>query len=194
MRLKEGNKELDILNASKSVFAQVGYDKAKIAKIAEVANIATGSVYLYFENKEEILLRLLFDLWNGIYESSLEIISKNLPAKESLDRIIKSSIEILVEDLNMAQIYGNEQNLWIVRKKGKFRMKYYHWLDLLEKLFNDGVKSGDFAAKIESGYTVNYIIGGIRNLVHKWSLEEENGDKEKLVLNTIQLVHKTIFN
>lgn len=193
MRLKEGNKELDILNASKAVFAKVGYDKAKIAKIAEVANIATGSVYLYFENKEEILLRLLFDLWNGIYESSLEIISKNLPAKESLDRIIKSSIEILVEDLNMAQIYGNEQNLWIVRKKGKFRMKYYHWLDLLEKLFEDGVKSGDFAAKIESGYTVNFIIGGIRNLVHKWSLEEENGDKEKLVLSTIQLVHKTIF-
>ena len=193
MRLKEGNKELDILNASKAVFAKVGYDKAKIAKIAEVANIATGSVYLYFENKEEILLRLLFDLWNGIYESSLEIISENLPAKESLDRIIKSSIEILVEDLNMAQIYGNEQNLWIVRKKGKFRMKYYHWLDLLEKLFEDGVKSGDFAAKIESGYTVNFIIGGIRNLVHKWSLEEENGDKEKLVLSTIQLVHKTIF-
>ena len=32
MRLKEGNKELDILNASKAVFAQVGYDKAKIAK------------------------------------------------------------------------------------------------------------------------------------------------------------------
>ncbi len=93
----------------------------------------------------------------------------------------------------MAQIYGNEQNLWIVRKKGKFRMKYYHWLDLLEKLFEDGVKSGDFAAKIESGYTVNFIIGGIRNLVHKWSLEEENGDKEKLVLSTIQLVHKTIF-
>lgn len=193
MRLKEGDKERDILTAAKSVFAQVGYDSAKIAKIAEVAKIATGSVYLYFENKEEILLRLLFDLWNEIYESSLEIISEQLPPKESLDKIIRSSIAILVHDKNMAQIYGNEQNLWIVRKKGKFRMKYYHWLELLEKLYEDGVSSGDFNSKIESEYGVNYIIGGIRNLVHKWSLES-GGDIEKLTLRAVQLVQNTIYN
>jgi len=57
MRTKEGNKEQAIVTAAINVFASVGYFDAKIHRIADNADIATGTVYLYFSNKEKILLK-----------------------------------------------------------------------------------------------------------------------------------------
>lgn len=63
MRRKEGNKEQDIITAAIEVFAEDGYHEAKISKIAELANVATGSVYLYFESKEDLLVKIFSNLW-----------------------------------------------------------------------------------------------------------------------------------
>ncbi|MGQ9644846.1 MAG: TetR/AcrR family transcriptional regulator, partial [Ignavibacterium sp.] len=63
MRRKEGNKEQDIITSAIEVFAVDGYHEAKISKIAELANVATGSVYLYFESKEDLLIKIFSDLW-----------------------------------------------------------------------------------------------------------------------------------
>ena len=59
MRVKEGNKREDIIKAAIKVFAKNGFHNAKISKIAEVANVAAGSVYLYFKSKEDILYQIL---------------------------------------------------------------------------------------------------------------------------------------
>lgn len=193
MRLKEGHKEKDILKAATSVFARVGYGQAKIADIAKIANIATGSVYLYFKNKEEILLLLLFRLWNEIYEGSIDIVGKNLSPPESLDLILEHAMNVLFRDLNMAQIYGNEQNLWVVRKKGNFRLKYQHFLDLLAQLFESGIQNGDFNDRVKPDYAIGFVIGGIRNLVHKWSLEKNSTDLAELRANILTLVQNTLI-
>ena len=46
MRVKEGNKEKDIIEAAISIFAKDGYRNAKISKISDAAKVATGSVYI----------------------------------------------------------------------------------------------------------------------------------------------------
>jgi AcrR family transcriptional regulator len=45
-----------ILNAAMKVFAQRGYAAATIREIAREADIAQGTIYLYFPSKREILL------------------------------------------------------------------------------------------------------------------------------------------
>ena len=49
-----GKREL-ILRAATSVFATNGYFNSKVADIARAADVADGTVYLYFKSKEEIL-------------------------------------------------------------------------------------------------------------------------------------------
>src|SRR5258705_13198225 len=49
-----------ILRAATKVFARTGYFNSKVADIAQEAGIADGTVYLYFNSKEEIL-HSLFD-------------------------------------------------------------------------------------------------------------------------------------
>ena len=49
---------LSILKAAEAVFAEKGYEKAKVAQIARRAGVAEGSIYDYFENKENLLISI----------------------------------------------------------------------------------------------------------------------------------------
>ena len=60
-----------ILDAAMKVFAQQGYAAATIRAIAREANIAQGTIYLYFPSKRDLLLALYRSM---ILESLEEII------------------------------------------------------------------------------------------------------------------------
>lgn len=47
-----------ILAAAATVFAQKGYQRATVKEIAEQAGISAGTIYLYFKDKRELLLRI----------------------------------------------------------------------------------------------------------------------------------------
>ena len=54
----KNNKELQILRAAIAVFAKHGYHKSTISRIAQEAEIATGTIYLYFKRKEDLIVAL----------------------------------------------------------------------------------------------------------------------------------------
>src|ERR1043166_4084242 len=56
----------DILRAAESVFADKGYHEASIEEIARVAEYGTGTVYLYFKDKETLYLELVEEKFRGM--------------------------------------------------------------------------------------------------------------------------------
>lgn len=66
MRKKEGDKSSEILNAATQVFARDGFDKAQVSAIATAAGVGTGSIYLYFGGKTDILRALFQRFWDHL--------------------------------------------------------------------------------------------------------------------------------
>ena len=66
MNPHKAEKKREILEAAVQVFAQTGYHNAKMAKIAEVAGVGAGSLYLYYRNKEDILEQISINLWEEL--------------------------------------------------------------------------------------------------------------------------------
>lgn len=52
-------KQNEIINAAMKVFGSVGYKKAYISEIAEIANISKSMVFYYFGSKKDLYLYLL---------------------------------------------------------------------------------------------------------------------------------------
>ena len=68
-RQREREQRLEtILGAAQALFAGEGYHKASMEKIADSAEVSVGTLYFYFKNKEDLLVKLLsqigFDLRN----------------------------------------------------------------------------------------------------------------------------------
>jgi AcrR family transcriptional regulator len=56
----------DILRAARTVFARQGFLRARIADIAAQAQVATGTVYLYYSSKEAIVAALVEDYFTRL--------------------------------------------------------------------------------------------------------------------------------
>ena len=54
----KSDKRVRIIDAAVSVFAQKGYHLSRVSDIAKVAGVADGTIYLYFRNKEDVLLSI----------------------------------------------------------------------------------------------------------------------------------------
>ncbi len=66
MAKKTGEKYDAIIEAAVVVIAQFGYHQAQVSKIAKEAKVADGTIYLYFENKEDILVSLFEERWDSL--------------------------------------------------------------------------------------------------------------------------------
>jgi AcrR family transcriptional regulator len=60
--LRADVRRAQILDVAKDVFARRGYQVANIADICEAARIGRGTLYQYFENKEDVLLAVMEQL------------------------------------------------------------------------------------------------------------------------------------
>lgn len=182
MRHKEGNKREDILKAAIKIFAENGFYKAKIAKVAEVANVATGSVYVYFENKENVLFEIFEEIWKEMYNNLKELVDKNeVSPIEKFDALIDIIFDKFTESPEIALVMVNEQNYLLSHKKDKFTKYYDMFIELGEKLIQDGINRGDFNSVIDLKIYKHYLLGAFRDLVSTWAV-----DKEQFTLNSIR--------
>jgi TetR/AcrR family fatty acid metabolism transcriptional regulator len=54
----KGDRKQDILNCAEKIIQTDGLDKLSIASVAREANLAVGTIYLYFPKKEDIIAHL----------------------------------------------------------------------------------------------------------------------------------------
>lgn len=188
MRVREGDKEKDILNAAVKVFAHVGFHNAKISRIAEVAGVATGSVYLYFRNKREILLKIFDKLWLNVYEGSENALQKkNLNPPEKIDEMIDILIDTFIESPSLALVFVNEQYHLMDDESASFKVYYNKFFEIGEEIIKEGIRKNIFSKSLDVEILRHYIIGGVRNLLRQWAREPE-----KYPLNKIRQASKYI--
>ena len=189
MRVKEGNKEIDIIEAAIKVFAKYGYHNSKISKIAETANVATGSVYVYYKNKEDILLKIFSDLWTKLYDE-LDIIVSNtsLTSIEKLDAMIDLIFDVFAEKPSLALVFVNEQNHLEHSNKKGFTNYYEKFLDRGEEIIKKGIDEGLISENIDLTIFRNFVFGAIRHLVHCWARDPKTFTINKTRMNVKLLI------
>ncbi len=169
MRLKEGNKEQDILNAAVEIFAKHGYHKAKIRDIAEKANVAVGSVYVYYNNKEDILLKIFENIWEPLYKELKKIYENpQLSFRQKFDYLIDLVFDCYIEEPYKAQVFVNEQNFLRKKSPKKFTNYYELFMRTGEKIFKKGIEAGVYN-EVDISIFKRFILGGLRDLLLEWA-------------------------
>lgn len=87
-----------ILLAAKQLFASQGYKKTTIRQIVEKSGILIGSIYHFFENKEDIFEAIVLDLFNRCEALVNEHLSEN--ESPSLKYALMCAIELKAVEMN----------------------------------------------------------------------------------------------
>src|SRR5947207_15718653 len=82
-----------ILRAATDVFAQSGYFNAKVSEIAKAAGVADGTIYLYFDGKEDLLVHIFREHTRSYLQSLERDLTQARSAEERVRVTIRHHLE-----------------------------------------------------------------------------------------------------
>jgi len=196
MRTKEGNKEKQILDASVRVFAEYGYHNSKISKIAEVAGVATGSVYVYYKNKEELLEKLFENFWENLLIEAASIKENTtFNSAEKLDLIIDLVIDNLSQNPSLTIVFVNEQRAFEEKQEFRFMKFYEKFLDMGAEIIKGGITKREFSKDVDVEILKYFIFGAMRILLQHWAQQPDKFKLTRIRQNVKYLIkHGILIN
>ncbi|MDX6447415.1 MAG: TetR/AcrR family transcriptional regulator, fatty acid metabolism regulator protein [Blastocatellia bacterium] len=167
-------KRESILRAATSVFARNGYFNSKVADIAREAEVADGTVYLYFKSKEEILHSIFDQNMAEAIAAGRVLIDKLQDPGEKLRRIAMLHLERLGSDRDLAVVFQVE-----LRGSTKFMREFSaagfaEYLGLLRKTFEEGQRSGVFRKDLSAKLVSKILFGALDEMATNWIISKRN--------------------
>ncbi|MBS4173757.1 TetR/AcrR family transcriptional regulator [Bacillus sp. FJAT-49736] len=185
-------KYMQIIDAAVVVIAENGYHQAQVSKIAKQAGVADGTIYLYFKNKEDILISLFQEKMGSFIEKIRKGIAGKETAAEKLLVMVESHFQILSEDHQMAVVTQLElrQSNKDLRMKINDVLKGY--LQLVDEILQFGMETGEFDPELDFRVSRQMIFGTIDEIVTTWVMNEEKYDLVALAPKVHRLLRKAI--
>ncbi len=167
-----GDKYQRILDAAVAVFAEKGFFVARVSDIADRANVADGTVYLYFKNKEEILMTAINTAFDAFIHQARAELEKLASPAERLRRLAFLHLEALGSNRNLAVVFQME-----LRQSTRFVAEFSHhhlveYFGLVRAAIRDGQERGEFRREMPEKFAANCFFGAIDEMVTSWILSE----------------------
>ncbi|MFJ7681303.1 TetR/AcrR family transcriptional regulator [Peribacillus butanolivorans] len=162
-----------IIDAAVIIIAQNGYYQAQVSKIAKQAGVADGTIYLYFKNKEDILISLFHEKMGYFVEQIEEGLKGKSSASEKLCVLIQKHFQILSEDVNLAIV--TQLELRQSNKELRLRINdvLRGYLNLIDQIIIEGKENGEFLPDLNHLLARQMIFGTIDETATTWVMNEQ---------------------
>lgn len=187
---KNKPKYKQIIDAAVVVIAENGYHQAQVSKIARQAGVADGTIYLYFKNKEDILISLFQEKMGYFVEKIEEKIAGKETAAEKLLMMVETHFKMLSEDRHLAIVTQLELRQSNKELRLKINEVLKGYLSLVEKILTEGKESGEFANTLEVRLARQMIFGTMDETVTTWVMNEQKYD----LVTLANPVHQLLLN
>ena len=109
----------DILRAAERVFANKGYHQATMSDIAEEAQYAVGTIYLYFKDKQGLYASLLEEKMGDLFHLVQEKVEKTNKVFGKISVLVKTYLEFFANNEDFFRIYFSERGDLRLKFKGE---------------------------------------------------------------------------
>ncbi|MCL4817652.1 MAG: TetR family transcriptional regulator [Vicinamibacteria bacterium] len=189
-RRRSDDKRERILQAAIKVFARKGYFAARVSEIARKADVADGTIYLYFESKEDLLVSL-FDtvMKEHIEQARAELLSAPT-VHDKLRVIALHHLRAMGQNRDLAIVFQVE-----LRQSTKFMERFTaSWLQdyfaLMGAVIEEGQNDGSLRPELPRKVVVKALFGALDEMVTSWVLSRRDYDLEKLAAPVVDLFLK----
>ena len=86
MRTKDDQKKEALFKATVKLVSEIGFASSSVSKIAKEANVSPSTLYVFFENKEDLLVSTYIEIKHKLAASLLEHFDRSLPIRDIIKR------------------------------------------------------------------------------------------------------------
>lgn len=175
----EVNKPDRILSAAEKVFAEKGFTKATVSEIVSLAQVAEGTVYEYFENKEDLLLSIPVKRFQQYLDKLPETFQIKNP-KRKLRRFIKYHFSLFLTERDFLKVFLLQIQLSKRFYGSKAFESFQRYFRVIEEIIEEGKHKGIFRSDVNSRIFRNMFLGTFSHLALRWVILGENSEMDKM--------------
>lgn len=183
MRLKATKEDIDlkrqtIVRKAIPLFARHEFANTQISDIAKKARLSVGSIYLYFESKEEILAYIIEGAWSEI-NKKIDDTPPDADPWIQLKQIVTISLGHFNRNRDLARILIRETYPYYKRRKASDR-EYTLFMDRIDILLRKAKQENKISKALHIKALRHAIHGAVENIIFGWcqgetySLEDVN--------------------
>ncbi len=167
------DKRTRIVDAAVEVFARKGFNQARISDIAEGAGVADGTIYLYFRNKEDLLLTIFEEKMDTLLQQLAEALTGIDCPLARMRAYARFHFLQLRTYPALAQVLQVE-----LRQSTRFLTEYrpeklWTYLSVFEELLREGQARGLVRADIDTFLVKWAFFGALDELAIQWVLSRK---------------------
>ncbi len=172
-RTSRDDKRRRIIDAAVEVFAEKGFFGAKVSEVAKRADVADGTIYLYFKSKDDILISLFEEKMEGIIGRLTEILDQVEDPRQKMRRYIMEHLELVSQQPHLMQVLTVE-----LRQSARFIKEYRpqgfkKYLEVIGAILEEGQAKGVFRKDLHPGVFRRALFGAIDEISLEWVLHAQ---------------------
>ena len=170
------NKRQRIMSAAIKAFARNGYYQATIADVAREAGVAAGTIYLYFKNKDALLISIFEENVQRFIQQFHHLLSTAENAEVKLRKLVQLHLFEMQDHPDLAAVFQLElrQSRHFMSAYPKADLKPY--FDLIGEIIEEGQEQGLFRKDLYLSAVKKALFGAIDETVTSWLLAGKDYD------------------
>jgi AcrR family transcriptional regulator len=164
MQVLDEQKPLKILAAAAELFAAHPFHKVLLSDVAEAAGVGKGTLYIYFKNKEDLYLSVLYSGFAQLVERMQRRLDQNqLGPMENLEAAIREMVQFAYQNPHMFELMRTVPWRSVI-DNAQWDSKRNELRTLIESIIRRGIACGEFSDP-HPDLTARFIPGLVRSVL-----------------------------
>jgi TetR/AcrR family transcriptional regulator, fatty acid metabolism regulator protein len=164
------DKRESILRAAIRMFGRHGFFNSQVADIARAAGVASGTVYLYFQNKDDLLVSIFDRMMGEAIEEGRRALESVTDPIARLDEIARLHLARMGRDRDLAVVCQVElrQSVKFMERFSSTRLREY--LGIIRDAIAAGQQRGVFRDGLKPTIAAKLFFGMLDEMATNWVL------------------------
>ena len=159
-----GEKRDRILRAAVKNFSRKGFFNSKVSEIARAAEVADGTIYLYFRNKDDLLISLFEEKMGEVVEDVRRRIAAGGDPLEKLRIFIENHMDLMEREAGLVEVIQVELRQSTKFLKDYTPVKFFEYLDVIRDILEEGKGQGVLRPDLNVSIARRAIFGALDEL------------------------------
>ncbi|PYM91436.1 MAG: TetR family transcriptional regulator [Candidatus Rokuibacteriota bacterium] len=168
--MRDSAKPQQIVDAAIRVFARNGYYNSRVSDIAREAGIASGTIYLYFRTKDEILVTLFREKMAQWVALVRREIATERGAEAKIRKLVALHFAVLEGDPDLAEVVQVELRQGHKFFRGASAHEVSAYFDLIGSTLHEGMAAGQIRADLPVKIATKMLFGAMDQMATSWVL------------------------
>ncbi|MHB9098573.1 MAG: TetR/AcrR family transcriptional regulator [Syntrophales bacterium] len=187
----------EILDAAVKVFAAKGFYTATVAEIAAASGFATGTLYQFFDSKEQLYTAMLTENLRMMYTGIRKAVEEESDTVRKIELLVASHFQYVEENAEFCSIFVRGDHLSLSEGSADLRKRmrkdYALHVSFIEGVMRDGIRSG-ILKEMDPPMMAAALTGIINSYANKWLAEAEDKPLKSKVPFVLDIFLKGVRN